>query len=281
LKFELTRLLLVLTLSVVSAAPESRVVASTAALPSPALAVEQLTPEEAGRQIFVEADRRNSGYVDLEVDLQMILRSPRGVANERLLRIKQLEVPQDGDKILLVFDSPADVRGTALLSHAHKVADDDQWLFLPALKRVKKIASQNRGRPFVGSEFSFEDLSTPEVEKYTYLYLGEEALNGLPCYVVQRVSKHGTSAYSKELFWIDQQALRVQQVEYFDPAGRLEKRLQVDDYQLYGTHWKAHRMQMQNLQTQRSTELLWHDYKFQVGLDDNRDFSVNSLRRVR
>ena len=248
------------------------------ALPSTAMA---LTPAQQGRNIFEEADRRNSGYVDLEVELQMILRSPRGVANERLLRIKQLEIPDDGDKVLLVFDSPADVRGTALLSHAHKEADDDQWVFLPALKRVKKIASKNRGSPFMGSEFSYENLSTPELEKYHYRFLDQQMLNGVSCFLVERLPKQTSSAYSKEHFWIDQDEYRIQQVEYFDSVNRLEKRLVVSQYKRFGNYWKAGRMLMTNLSSKRSTELLWRNYRFSVGLDERRDFSVNSIRRAR
>lgn len=262
----MTGLLLILALSVVSATHSRGA---------------ELTPQQQGRAIFEEADRRASGYGDFEVELQMILRSPRGVATQRALRIKQLEVPQDGDKILLVFDSPADVRGTALLSHAHKQADDDQWLFLPAIKRVKKIASKNRGSPFVGSEFSFEDLSPPELEKYRYVFLGEGSLEEVPCYIVERVSVRDYTAYSKEVFWLDQAEYRVLQVEYYDLAGRLEKRLSVSGYANYNGFWKPAQMDMQNLITHRSTQLLWQNYRFNVGLDANRDLSVNSLRRAR
>ena len=96
---------------------------------------------EQGLAIFTEADRRESGFVDLTVELRMILRNASGKSSERALSIRQLEVPEDGDKLMVVFAAPASIRGTALLSHAHKVGSDDQWLFLPALNRVKKIAS--------------------------------------------------------------------------------------------------------------------------------------------
>ena len=241
-----------------------------------------LTPEQQGRMIFEEADKRNSGYGDLEVELLMILRTARGVATQRNLRIKQLEVPRDGDKMLVVFDTPADIRGTALLSHAHKVEDDDQWLFLPAIKRVKKIASRNKSGSFVGSEFSYEDLATPELEKYTYRYLRDEALDDVPCFVVERVSIDEYSGYAKEHFWLDKDAYRVLRVDYFDHADRAVKLLMLSDYQLYADgFWKAGRMVMQNLLNHKSTELVWRNYDFGVGLDAVRDFSVNSLRRAR
>ena len=98
-----------------------------------------VTPEDQGREIFAELDRRNSGYQDYQVDLRMVLRNAAGDFSERLLRIRQLEVPSDGDKLLVVFDTPKAIRGTALLSYGHKTAPDDQWLYLPAIKRVKRI----------------------------------------------------------------------------------------------------------------------------------------------
>lgn len=236
---------------------------------------------QAGLAVFAEADRRSSGFADFTVDLRMILRTPSGQTSERELHIKQLEVPDDGDKVLIVFNSPASIRGTALLSHAHKVGVDDQWLFLPALKRVKKIAARNRSGPFVGSEFSFEDLSVQELTKYEYEYLREEMLDGVACFVVARVPLDEYSGYTREVFWLDRAEYRTQKVEYYDRRTDPLKVLQVSDYEQYGSIWKPHNMVMTNLRSHKSTELQWREYRFDAGLTANRDFSVASLRRVR
>ena len=90
-----------------------------------------------------------------------------------------------GDLSLVIFDTPADVKGTAFLSHTKKAGSDDQWLYLPALKRVKRIASSNQAGPFMGSEFAYEDISSQELEKYTYKYLRNEDYGGLDCFVVE------------------------------------------------------------------------------------------------
>lgn len=237
---------------------------------------------QRGLEIFQEADARQSGYGDLEVTLQMILRTARGSSTQRQLRIAQLEVHNDGDKVMVVFDTPADIRGTALLSHAHKVADDDQWLYLPAIKRVKKITSRNKSSAFVGSEFSFEDLALPELEKYTYRFLQEEVIDDMPAFVVERVSKTKYSGYAREVFWFDQAAYRILRVEYFDRQAKPVKVLTVDGYQLHNERfWKASRMLMENLRSGKSTELVWSDYRFGVGLTADRNFSVAGLRRAR
>ena len=108
----------------------------------------------------------------------MTLRNSRGRQSRRSLKIRQLEVAADGDKLLVVFDTPKNIRGTALLSYSHKFASDDQWLYLPAMKRVKRITSHNRSGPFLSSEFAYEDLALQEVEKFRYRLIDTQQLDG-------------------------------------------------------------------------------------------------------
>ena len=123
------------------------------------------SPEEKGLAIAVEADRRDIGFSNFTAELLMILRNRHGDESTRHLRSRTLEVDEDGDKTLIIFDRPRDVKGTALLTFSHKQGSDDQWLYLPALKRVKRIASNNKSGPFMGSEFAYEDIASQEVEK--------------------------------------------------------------------------------------------------------------------
>ena len=103
-------------------------------------------------------DRRDNGFKDFKVDMEMILRNRHGQESKRVIRLKTLEDPGDGDKSMSIFDEPRDVKGTAFLSYTHKSGSDDQWLYLPALRRVKRIASDNKSGSFMGSEFAFEDI---------------------------------------------------------------------------------------------------------------------------
>lgn len=242
-----------------------------------------VTPEQQGREIFTELDRRNSGYEDYQVDLRMVLRNSVGDFSERMLRIRQLEVPSDGDKLLIVFDTPKAIRGTALLSFGHRVEPDDQWLYLPAIKRVKKIASKNKSGPFLGSEFAFEDLAAPEVEKFDYRYVGEDEVDGRACFVVERFPRDAYSGYTRQVVWVDKDEYRIEKIEYYDRKQSLLKTLVVDDYQRYtgAGYWKPGYMQMRNHQTGKSTELHWDEYRFRTGLLEDRDFTTNSLKRVR
>lgn len=240
-----------------------------------------LSAEERGLAIAVEADRRDQGFGDQVADLTMILRNRHGQESRRELRIKTLEVDGDGDKSLAVFDRPRDVQGTVLLTYSHPLGSDDQWLYLPALRRVKRIASNNKSGPFMGSEFAFEDLASQEVEKYTYRFLREEELGGYATFVVERIPAYENSGYTRQIEWIDQDEYRTLKVEFYDRRNELLKTLTFSEYEQYlGQYWRAGRMDMENHQTGKSTTLLWRDYEFRTGLN-RRDFDQNSLRRVR
>ena len=139
------------------------------------------TADEQGFEIAARSDRTDVGFGESEVELQMILRNAAGQQSTRSLRISTLEKPNEnvGDKSLVLFDTPRDIEGTALLSHAKILDPDDQWLYLPALKRVKRISSSNKSGPFVGSEFAFEDFTAIELNKFEYRFIGTECCGEL------------------------------------------------------------------------------------------------------
>jgi len=239
------------------------------------------TAEEKGLAIAIEADKRNTGWLDSSANMTMTLRNKRGEESVRTLRVKSLEVENDGDKGLTIFDEPKDVRGTALLTFSHKTDPDDQWLYLPALKRVKRIASKNKSGPFMGSEFAFEDLSSQEVEKYTYQYIKDEACAELTCFVVERYPVDKNSGYTKQIAWIDQTEYRVWKIEFYDRKKSLLKTLESSGFGQYlDQYWRPEKMAMVNHQTGKSTDLIWSNYQFKLGLDEG-DFTKNSLKRAK
>lgn len=239
------------------------------------------TPQEQGLAIAQESDRRDQGFGDFRVDLEMVLKNRHGEESRRQLRIATLEVEADGDKSLSIFDHPADVKGTALLTFSHKVADDDQWLYLPALARVKRIASANKSGSFMGSEFAYEDIGSQEVEKYTYKYLRTETYEGVPCLVMERYPVSPYSGYQRQLMWMDKAEYRPFKIDYYDRKDSLLKTLTWKDYQQYlNKYWRATEMYMLNHQSGKSTLLKWNNYKFRVGLKD-ADFNEASLKRAR
>jgi outer membrane lipoprotein-sorting protein len=240
------------------------------------------TAQQKGLRIATEADVRDSGWGDTTADMVMTLRNRTGKTSSRIIRSKTLEGRSDGDKALSLFDTPADVKGTAMLTFSHGLKPDDQWLYLPALKRVKRISSKNKSGPFMGSEFAFEDLGSQEIEKYSYKYLGEEPCGkGWKCHKIERIPAYKYSGYTKQIAWIDTKEMRPVKIDFYDRKKRKLKTLTWKGYREYiGRYWRANEMFMQNHQTGKSTRLQWKNYKFKTGLS-SRDFNKNSLARQR
>ena len=245
-----------------------------------ALAQEE-TPEDKGLRIALEASARNEGFGDFTADMTMVLRDRQGRETRRQMGLKVLEVDGDGDKSLFVFNQPRDVRGTALLNHGHINTDDDQWLYLPALKRVKRINSSSRSGAFMGSEFTYEDMSSPDVEEFTYRFLRDEPCGDLACTVTEQVPLDKKSGYSRKVVWQDTTDLRSWKVELYDRRNSHLKTLTFADYQLHlDEFWRAGEMTMVNHLTGKSTILQWSNFQFRNDLADS-EFTQTALRRVR
>ena len=134
----------------------------------------------------------------------------------------------------------------------------------------------------MGSEFAYEDISSQEVEKYTYKWLRDESFNDQPCFVIERypVDK-ANSGYLRQVVWLDQAEYRVLKIDYYDRKNSLLKTYTASDYHQYlGRYWRAHEMNMINHQNGKSTRLVWSNYQFRTGLTA-KAFSKNSLKRAR
>ncbi len=240
------------------------------------------TAEEKGLAIAQEADKRDTGFGDFTADMLMVLRNKHGQQSNRKIRSRTLEVEDDGDKSMTIFDTPRDVKGTAFLNYTHKVGDDDQWLYLPALKRVKRISSRNKSGSFMGSEFAYEDISSQEVEKYTYKWIRDEVYDGRECFVIERYPvDRRNSGYIRQVSWIDKNEYREWKAGYYDRKNSLLKTLTVKGYQRYlDKYWRPDEMNMVNHQSGKSTTLIWSNYNFRTGLT-KKNFNRNSLKRAR
>ena len=167
-----------------------------------------------------------------------------------------------------------------MLTFSHGLEPDDQWLYLPALRRVKRISSKNKSGPFMGSEFAFEDLGSQEIEKYSYKYLRDEPCGeGLTCFVSERYPQYENSGYKRQITWIDQAEYRPYKIEFYDRKDSPLKTLEFSDYREYNGYWRAHQFRMENHQTGKKTILNWQDYELGIGLNE-RDFNQNALKRL-
>lgn len=242
--------------------------------PSAALAAD-------GKQIFQEAARRDSGYGDFKATAIMTLKDRGGSAVVRKMAMSNLEVKGDGSRTLVVFDTPADVKGTTILTATHASRDDEQWLYLPAFARVKQISTANQTAAFMGSEFSYEDINslTIQVAKFSYTYLRDEAIAGTPCFVVQRVPSYAHSAYGREVVWLDTHDYLVRRVDYFDTNSQAFKTLTVDGYEKYiDRYYRPKQMTMVNVQNGKSTVLAWDRGQMKSGLRE-ADFDASGLKQ--
>lgn len=237
-------------------------------------------PVARGAAIARAADDQDRGFGHSVSRLNMVLVNEEGRTRTRQLTAKTLE-QVEGDKSLVIFHEPRDIAGTALLSHSQPSGEDDQWLYLPALRRVKRIASANRSGSFVGSEFSYEDLLPERVEDFDHRWLRDEACGDWQCFVIERRPLYEDSGYARQIVWLDQDSYRLVQIDYYDRKGRSLKTLNASDYQVYLDHyWRAHSLTMVNHLSHKTTRLTFSEYDFDAGLDE-RDFRPGALRRLR
>ncbi|BBP00260.1 outer membrane lipoprotein-sorting protein [Sulfuriferula nivalis] len=238
------------------------------------------TTQEKGLAIAKEQDAKNSGFKDYSNDIVMTLKNAQGQETVNYLHSLTLEVPVtgEGDKSKLVFDKPIDVKGTAMLTFSHGLKPDDQWLFLPAVKRVKRLNSNNKSGPFMGSEFSYEDLSAPVVEKFTYNWLRDESCGDWQCHVVERVPAYEYSGYTRQVTWIDTKELRTVKIDYYERKGELLKTLTQSGFKLYkGKFWRAEIGKMVNHINGKSTVMASSNFQFGTGIPAS-EFEANSLQ---
>lgn len=239
------------------------------------------SPGQKGLAIAEKVDLANSGFLGEMASMQLTLINAQGDKIIRKLNTKVREEKNDGDKSISIFELPADVKGTKMLTHTHKNGDDDQWLFMPKLNRVKRISSKNKTASFMGSEFSYEDLGSQELEKYTYKFLKEETFNGRKVWVLERYPVNKKSGYKKQISYIDQRMLTPLKVEYFNRRGDLLKVSTFSDFKEYQVKgkkmYRSNRIFMDNKLTRKQSELVWLNRKIGVPAKKS-DFMAQGLK---
>jgi outer membrane lipoprotein-sorting protein len=229
------------------------------------------TPEQKGYAIAQKADALGSNFRDFTADGKMVLRTGGGEA-VRQFSFKSQKL-RGGSQSILVFSWPGDIRDTGLLTVSAGGRSDDQWIFLPAARRVKRISSSSRSGSFVGSEFSYEDMTDQGLDDFTYRWVRDEGC----CNIVERYPK-GASSYAKQVVWFNKGSGLVDRVEFHPKRGNAQKVLDISGYRQYGSVWRPSQMVMSNLLTSRSTILSWSNYRFNAGLSAN-DFTTRALER--
>jgi len=238
-----------------------------------------------GDEVAMKVEKARRGFLDSQSKLVMTLINSSGAKSLREMSNKILEKPKGsdtlGDKSIILFLSPPDVKGTGLLTYERLDREDDQWLYLPALRRVKRIASKNKSGSFMGSEFAYEDISAQSVEKYTYSdTVREELINGTECYAYERYPKSKYSGYTKQIVWADKKEFIIKKIDYYDRKRELLKTAIFSDYETIKGLWRVGKIHMRNHQNKKETILDWKEDKIQTGLKE-RDFTKRMLSRQR
>jgi hypothetical protein len=218
-----------------------------------------------------------SGYKSSISKTTMILKNSNGEENIRKLEIKKLE-NIDGDKSLINFLYPLDIKDTKLLSYEVIGGDDKQWLYLSALKRVKRISSRNKSGSFMASEFSYEDISSQNYKNYTYdADVKKITIDAKKYFVITRIPKDKNSGYSKQVVYIDANSFLAKFGEYYDKQNRLLKNVEFLEYIEIDGIYRIKKINMINVQNKKSSMLTWDDDKIDQKLN-KKDFTKRALK---
>lgn len=227
-----------------------------------------LTPFEIAQKVKENSD----GYGSSKSTLEMVLIDQTKNESKRVMHSLSFENRdkngKDGDKSLMEFKMPLDVKGTKFLTHEKIDKNNNQWLYLPALKRIKRITSKNKSGSFMGSEFSYEDIASREPSKYDYSKEYEEVeLKGIKSYKYERYPKDENSGYSKQIVWVDASRFVGLKIEFYDRKKELFKTATYSNYKKIGDTYRVGNIFMQNHQNHQSTKLNYLEDEIHLNLD--------------
>ena len=237
-------------------------------------------PRTRGHAIAKHADAYDSGWIDQYLQARMTLIDARGQEVVRETRGMTLE-GSAGDKALVRFMSPADIRGVAALIHEHPQTADDTWLYLPATRRVRRIAGANRTASYHGTDFTYEDLSSLIVERYEWRFLREttDTVDGQEevVYELEARPNYEDTGYSKLVLTVSRDNFRTSHVDFYDKAGEPLKTLIASKWKVY--HGRFHRplkLDMRNHQTGKRTVIEASSIYLNLSRYPRRDGSARS-----
>lgn len=232
-----------------------------------------------GRDIVQKVHDRPDGDTRSS-ELSMTLINKSGAKRERKITSFAMDVGKDIKQIMF-FRYPNDVKGTGFLTVDYDDInkDDDKWLYLPAMKKTRRISGKSSKTDyFMGSDFTYDDVGQRNIDEDTHKLLREEKVDGIDCWVVESVPKKGDEIFSKKISWIRKDCLIAAKVEYYDKLGKLHRALKVENVVQVDGFWSIAKMSMENVQTNHKTLLEFGNIKFNIPLDA-KTFTVPRLER--
>lgn len=235
-----------------------------------------------GREIM-EKQRELHKSHDEEETLKMELIDKKGRVKEREIIRYSLALPNDLNKFVIKFLKPRDVEGTGLLTWENKDRDDDQWLYLPAMRKEKRIAKSGMKNEFMGTDFTYGDLRPEDLDAHDYNVIASETIDGHECYVIEALPKteerKRESGYSKRKLWVRKDILYTVKIEFYDERGKLLK-VETDEglKNVKDTMWRSEKITMHNVKKKHKTVLTSKERKIDQGVSEDI-FTVKWLKR--
>ena len=238
-----------------------------------------LFSQYSGREIIQMVEDKPDGDNRRSV-MTMELVNHRGATRERTILSYSMDLGKDS-KSIMFFQSPADVKGTGFLSWQYDdpSKDDDKWLYLPAMKKIRRISgSSAKKENFMGSDFTYDDMGGRSVDEDEHKLLGEESLDGFTCWVIESTPLENDAVYSKTLSWIRQDALIPVKVEFYDRMGELLKTLVASEISREGGFWTSGKLEMANHKRKHRTRIIIKEIQYNIDMNESL-FTVPSLER--
>lgn len=217
-------------------------------------------PATYGKQIAEYKDQVDQGWVDEISQGSMTLFDADGDSVRRTFTRMVYERVKEGDKIIIKFSTPAEIKGVTALTHENPGSTDDNWLYLPSNKRVRRISGANNTASFQGTEFTYEDLANLDPREYDWRFLEETELDRggkkIPVYKVEAKPTYKDTGYSRLLIYVHRDHWRQERAEFFDLAGKhLKTRDSTGWNHIHGRFWREKNLEMTNHQTGKKTVL--------------------------
>ncbi len=232
-----------------------------------------------GRDIMQNVKDRPDGDTRYS-EMTMKLINKRNRVRERKVKSYSMDIGVD-KKTIMFFQYPGDVKGTGFLTWDYDEIskDDDKWLYLPAMKKTRRINGSSAKKDyFMGTDFTYDDMGSRSVNEDIHKLIREETIDGHKCWVVESTSKDKQDIFSKKITWIRQDCLIALKVEYYDKLGKLHRKLVLSDIKKVDGFWQAHKLHMSNVQTMHQTEITIANPRFNIDVNEE-SFTVSNLER--
>ncbi|PID94250.1 MAG: outer membrane lipoprotein-sorting protein [Bacteroidetes bacterium] len=236
---------------------------------------------QTGREIMLQAENRPEAKTNKsEVTLRII--NKRGKERVRKLTSYSIELGENG-KTLMFFEYPGDVKGTGLLTWDYdKIGkDDDKWLYLPAMKKTRRISGSSAKKDyFMGTDFTYDDMGDRNIDEDTHKLLGEETINEHPCWMIESTSKDKRDLFSRKIIWLRKDILIPEKVDYYDRMGKLHRQMVIEKVEKKKDYWVILKMTMSNVQTNHKTIIEFNNMELDIPMEESK-FTVQTLEKGR